>query len=379
MNIGILGICEFEKWSSISGTSEIGGIAGVIKSILPYLKGEKVYLLGTTSEKVNLHKEVFLTKRIISFPIIYIPKSTILPERLSTFFKSRNINSILKDLKITSVYAHSEEMLYWVNPSMNSIYHMHGSTNALAKAKNPYLRNKIFQNLWSGIRRKCLNNSTHIIAIDHLCLEIAKNTRADNKAILLPNFVDTSIFYFDKSKSKDLQHINEKIILFVGRIEEVKGLELFVDIVEHLNRKENGMWKGVFVGKGSYLETINNYIKENSHDKLFHFMGAVYDQNELRKIYNQAHCLIISSFFEGIPMVVLESLACGTGIFSTNVGGLKELISNEPNCYIIDSRDPLLFADTILENQNNKKVVNDNFKYSVEKISITLNKLLLTR
>jgi Glycosyltransferase len=253
---------------------------------------------------------------------------------------------------------------------------MHGATNALAKAKNKLFRNKIFQSLWSKVRKRNIENANKIIVIDHLCFEIVKKYHKEENAILLPNFVDTSTFYFDSIQSELLKEINENIVLFVGRIEEAKGLELFVDIVSNLNKKEKGKWKGVLVGRGSYKKNIEDYIKNRSHADLFFFPGAVFDQQELRKIYSQSTVLIISSFFEGIPMVILEALACNTPVVSTDVGGIKKLIADKKKCFVIDKRDPHLFAEKILQIQNKHEISKDEFKFSVKEASGIINKLL---
>lgn len=375
MNLAVIAICNFEEWNS-SASLTIGGAAGVIKSILPYLEADKIYLIGTTSKKKNLKKEIKLNEKTIIYPLVYLPDKSKIPERLQTFWCSRKINKVFKMFNIDSIYSHSEEMLYWADSTYTILYHMHGSTNALAKAKNNLFRNKIFQALWSNIRKRNIEMANKIIAIDRLCLEIVKKYHKEDHAILIPNFVDTSTFYFDNIQSELLKEINETIVLFVGRIEEAKGLELFVDIVSNLNKKEKGRWKGVLVGRGSYKKNIEDYIKDRSRADLFFFPGAVFDQQELRKIYSQSSVLIISSFFEGIPMVILEALACGTPVVSTDVGGIKQLIADEKQCFVIDKRDPDLFAEKILQIKDKGKILKDEFKFSVKEASVTINELL---
>ena len=375
MNLAILGICDFEEWNNPASLS-IGGTSGVMKSILPHIKAEKIYLIGITSKKENLKKEIKVNENIIIYAIVYMPKNSKVPERLRTFWHSRNINKVFEKYNIHSIYSHSEEMLYWADPAYNILYHMHGANNALAKAKNKLFRNKILQILWSNIRKKNIKRANKIIAIDYLCLDVVKKYEPTEKAILLPNFVDTSIFYYDNVRSPLLNDINENIILFVGRLEEVKGLELFVDIVSCLDKKEKGKWKGVLVGRGSYKKNIEDYIKKESHENLFLFPGPVFDQQELRKIYSQSSVLIISSFFEGIPMVILEALACNTSVISTDVGGIKHLISDEKKCYVIDRRDPSLFADKILQIKDKKEISKNEFKFSVKEAAVLINKVL---
>jgi glycosyltransferase involved in cell wall biosynthesis len=230
--------------------------------------------------------------------------------------------------------------------------------------------------LWAYVRKKNIQRATKIIAIDPLCFEITRKLNAEEKTILLPNFVDTNIFYQDDTPSKFLSHINEKILLFVGRMEEVKGLELFVDTLMELDRRDPANWRGVFVGRGTYDAIIRKYIKSKSSDHLFHFTGAVFEPEELRKIYNKASVLMISSFFEGIPMVILECLACGTPCISTDVGGVKDILADNKMCFVNERRDPSEFSDLIQSVVQNKQFSPDDFRFSCAKASILVNSIL---
>jgi hypothetical protein len=57
LNIAILALSDFENWNNQESLS-MGGASGVIKSILPYIKADNIYLMGITSDKKNLYKEI---------------------------------------------------------------------------------------------------------------------------------------------------------------------------------------------------------------------------------------------------------------------------------------------------------------------------------
>lgn len=374
-NLAILALDDFENWNNQKSLS-MGGATGVIKSILPYLKFDKIYLLGITSNKNNLYKEFKFKNNIFIVPIIYVPKESKIPVRILAFYYSRTVNIILERFNIHSVYTHAEEISFWIKPEFTILYHMHGSANALVKAKNKLFRSKFFQYLWEGVRKKNIQKATKIIAIDSLCYDLIKKQNMKGKAILIPNFVDTNIFYKDDSNSNLLTDINENILLFVGRLEEVKGLELFVDTLVEINNREPGNWKGVFVGRGTYEYEIKNYISKKLVDDLFYFAGPVFKQDELRKIYNKASVLMIASYYEGIPMAILESLACGTPVISTNVGGINEFISDNKTCIVLTERDSSRFANSIIQILEKKEDFINDFKFSAAQASLTINSIL---
>lgn len=375
VNLAILGLGDFENWNNKKSLS-LGGASGVIKSILPYLRADKIYLMGITSNKNNLYKELTFTGNILIVPIIYVPGGSRIPIRFHAFYYSRKINLILAKFNINSVYSHAEEISYWIDPGMTILYHMHGSTNALIKAKNKFFRNRLFREFWKKIREKNIQKATRIIAIDQLCYRLTEKQNAEGKTIIIPNFVDTNVFYHDEKHSPLLDNISGKILLFIGRLEEVKGLELFADTLLELNRREPESWKGVFVGRGTYEPVIKKYISDASANSLFYFTGPVFEQDELRRIYNTASVLMISSLYEGIPMVILESLACGTPVVSTNVGGVRDLIADGSTCFVIDNRNPSEFADVVQHITKSEKPALAESKFSSSNASLVINKIL---
>jgi len=374
-NLAILALDDFEHWSSKESLS-MGGATGVIKSILPYLKADLVYLLGITSVRSNLYKEIPYRNNIIIVPVIYVPQTTKIPVRIRAIYYSRKLNSILTKYNITSVYSHAEEMSFWIRPGVTVLYHMHGGANAIVKAKNKWLRLRFIQYLWEYVRSRNIQKATKIIAIDAFCFELAKKQNAESKTLLIPNFVDTGIFYKDETPCKLLEHIKGEILLFVGRLEEVKGLELFADTLIELNKREPDRWTGVFVGRGTYQPVIERYIADKSVNNLFFFAGPVFKQDELRRIYSRASILMISSHFEGIPMVILECLACGTPVMATNVGGIKELIADNITCFVNNQRDPAEFAGLAQAILNDRIKNTQETRFSSVEASVIINKIL---
>ena len=374
-NLAILALDDFEHYTSTESLS-MGGATGVIKSILPYLVADNIYLIGITSEKGNTGKVIPFRKNISIIPLIHVPVGTKIPVRILAFWQSRKINAVLRKFSIDSVYSHAEEISYWIKPGPVVLYHMHGGANAIVKAKNKYLRLGLIRNLWEHVRSANIMKASRVIAIDSFCSDLAKKQGAGAKTLLIPNFVDTGIFYRDNTPSRYLQNINGDILLFVGRIEEVKGLELFADTVIELDRSEPGRWTGVIVGRGTYQPVIEKYIREKSAERLFLFPGPVFRQDELRKIYSRASVLMISSHFEGIPMVILEAIACQTPAMATDVGGIKELIADDVMCCVSESRDATEFAGIARKLISHRNDMPADTKFSSRKASDLINSIL---
>jgi len=371
-NLGVIADINFEALFDESKRT-IGGAASVVKSIVGHLQADKIICFGITSDKNVVGKEIFLRPNIIFVPFIYVPIEGKVPVRLLIFIKGRGINRFLNKYSIDSVYSHCIEMSFWVKSKYGVIEHMHGSENAVTYASFSNLRLSPLIGGWEYIRSISLKKAKKIIAIDELCFQIAQHYNDSSNILLIPNFVDTEIFFFDFTACETF-NTNKRVILFVGRIEEVKGLELFIDIIESLN-KENDTWVGVIIGKGGYQSKLEEYIAKKGCQNFIIFIGPIYKQSELRKFYSKADVLLMTSYREGIPMTVLESLACGTPVVSTDVGGIKSLNNSSAECLTIKDRNTEVFVETILKLEKVKKV-NKNFPYSVKASAEKINEAL---
>lgn len=374
--LAILASVDFQNLLLNNKERTIGGTSSVIKNILYYLDFNSIILLGITHHKSELNKEILITPKIKFIPVIYVPTKNYIPSRVHVFFNSRNINNFTKKYNVDVIYSHSMEMSYWVDNQFYIVEHMHGAVNAIKRSKYRILRTPLLVKLWEQIRKKALMKANSIIAIDEACFELASKYNDEKNIHLIRNFVDTKVYYRDTTQSEILAEIkNKKIVLFVGRIEEVKGLELFIDVVVELNKYQKD-WIGVIIGKGTYEDTLKSYIQKRQINDTIIFPGPVYNQNELRRIYNQAEILLLTSHHEGIPMTILESLACGTPVLSSDVGGISKLATSEVMCFTIKERDASFFAHNIIEITAMPMHDNRKFPYSSLILSNKINQIL---
>jgi len=87
-------------------------------------------------------------------------------------------------------------------------------------------------------------------------------------------------------------------------------------------------------GDGEDKQQLSRFANElGVLNKNLHFMGQIVD---VRTAYHHGDILLLTSDYEGTPNVVLEAMACGLTIVSTNVGDVNRLITNEINGFILD-------------------------------------------
>lgn len=119
-------------------------------------------------------------------------------------------------------------------------------------------------------------------------------------------------------------------LIFVGRLVENKGINLFLETVKKTKLK------AVIVGEGS--GNIEKRIRhENKKYNLgINFHGYAKDSQEIAKYLNESRILIMPSFNEGGPRVVGEALACGVPVLATPVGIVPDLLKNGLGGEVID-------------------------------------------
>ena len=168
---------------------------------------------------------------------------------------------------------------------------------------------------------------------------------------VVPCGVNLDLFQVgDKASARRQIGLDEKdkVILYVGRIDPLKGLDRLIRTVGYLKEKRN--LKLVLVGGDDQplaeMKRLQRTARELGLEKMITFVGRV-DQLKLPAYYNAADVFALPSYHESFGLVTLESLACGTPVVATNVGGLSEFIRPGRTGYLIENNVPRAMASKI--------------------------------
>lgn len=153
------------------------------------------------------------------------------------------------------------------------------------------------------------------------------------------------------SKEKARQHLgfgNGKIILFVGRIDPLKGIDKLISAVPYL-RDIQGL-RLVIIGGCEHsqreIEELWELVRSLNVEDSVAFMGLV-KHGELPYFYSAADACVIPSYYESFGLVALESLACGTPVVATDAGNFRNLIRHGRTGYVVADNTPHHLADKI--------------------------------
>ncbi len=147
-------------------------------------------------------------------------------------------------------------------------------------------------------------------------------------------------------KSLGLQ--GSKVVLFVGRIEPLKGIDILLKAVAQLEQTE--AVRTLIVGGESdgdmEVERLKTLAAELGVSSQVGFVGRV-EQQELPAYYNAADVCVVPSWYESFGLVALESMACGTPVVASRVGGLPTIVRDGVTGYLVPWRCPEPFADRL--------------------------------
>lgn len=139
---------------------------------------------------------------------------------------------------------------------------------------------------------------------------------------------------------------NKPMILFVGNIIKRKNVNLLVEAKRLIKTDANL----VIVGEGSELEKLKEKVKNDDKINDVYFTGA---RRDVEDIYPSCDLLVLPSFSESFGLVLIEALACGNAVIGSNIGGIKEIITEDVGLLINpnDSQDLANAIDKILQDE----------------------------
>jgi glycosyltransferase involved in cell wall biosynthesis len=198
--------------------------------------------------------------------------------------------------------------------------------------------------------RFTLRRANKVIAVSHALKEaITALDVPTEKIVVIPNGVDTDTFRphpRDIAKSR-LGLASKEVVLSVGNLNENKGGEILIKaakrLVAQLGRTNLLV---VLVGDGPCQRKFGRLISSLHLDAHVRLAGAV-PHHELPAWYSAADVVCLPSGQEGLPNVLLESLACGTPVVATAVGGIPEVISSD-RVGLLVSRNERSLAEALL-------------------------------
>lgn len=200
--------------------------------------------------------------------------------------------------------------------------------------------------------RWALNNSDRIVAVSKALKEnVIGLGIQESKVAYIPNGVDIAIFapmnQIDCRNRLSLD-ANKKIILFIGSLEEVKGVMYLIDAFKRLTSTSDMNVQLLMIGVGSLKTEIEKRINELSLQDQITLVGEISHQ-DLPLWINASDLFCLPSIREGMPNVVLEAFGCKKPVIATRVGGIPDMMTSEDLGMLVEPRSSEALKDAFLE------------------------------
>ena len=174
--------------------------------------------------------------------------------------------------------------------------------------------------------------------------DLINNYKIDSNNIIV---INNPINEMVENRKKDSNNEKDDYLLCIGRLEKQKNVNLILRSFAKLKYRYP-LLKLKIAGKGSLKDELIDLSKVLGIFDRIHFLDFV-SGDELIDLYRKAKLTLLSSFYEGFPNVLIESIALGTPVISVNCpSGPSEIIVNKVNGILVDSYDPEDFANAII-------------------------------
>ncbi|MDD3159859.1 MAG: glycosyltransferase family 4 protein [Candidatus ainarchaeum sp.] len=246
----------------------------------------------------------------------------------------------------------------------NVILTVHGYLKNEIKSENQVSFSTVLGFL-KNVEKKAYLNAKVIISVDERIKEyILNNFKFSNNIVVLPNFVDINDF---KPLINSNKLDNKKLRLFCPRrLVKKNGVIYAIKSMKFLPDFEL-----IIAGEGPEKKNLEDYILKNKLNNVFFIGGKKYSEmiNEYQKSdITLIPSITIANVEEATSISALESMACGVPVIASNVGGLKLLIKNNVNGFLVNQKSPKLIAKKVLELSQNQKLFNLISKNSRENV-----------
>lgn len=194
----------------------------------------------------------------------------------------------------------------------------------------------------------------------------------DEMLLLYPNLKDKLIKIWnpipeydnkslDEEKIENLKNKYGDFVLMVGRMSSPKDHKTVVDAIKLINSNRKDKINLVCLGDGEKRQELEAYIEKVGMNEYTFIEGSVHD---VGNYYSSAKLLVHSSYYEGLPTVLLEAMSCGLPVVATDSPpGVREILGNNEFGLICNIKDSKNMSNQILKMYEDKEL----YEYYINK------------
>lgn len=203
------------------------------------------------------------------------------------------------------------------------------------------------------------------------------------KIVILYNDIDVKRFKTLNEEDKEILKLklglkkDKKIIFFAHRFSQVrKTLYYLPFIFEHFNEKTNDRYLIVIAGSGPEEQEVKSKMQAAISAEQLIFLGSI-PNSIIQEYYQVSDIFINPTYAEGFPRVLIEAMASGLPVVSTDAGGIKDILGPAQTKYMVEKEDRIGFGEKLIVLANSREerdlLATENLttvqKYSTEAVA----------
>jgi glycosyltransferase involved in cell wall biosynthesis len=298
---------------SLNQGKNISGISSIVQMIIK--NNEKYfyhhYLLGKPDNRNTLIQILLLLKRLLLFPFALWKNHIDIVHQNFPF----DPKGILREFIINQ----------WCRLfRIPVVLHIHGGVFLMDKTSNKF---------YLFLVKEIFKNSRAVIVLSNREKESLSRNYQYPHTFILENCIDIQMF----AEVKKEKQFPAPTFLFMGRIHESKGLNEMLEAFRML-KADDLDFGFILCGDGSLRKSIVPQFELILKDR-FNYLGVVSGRDKLDAI-RSADYFLLPSWFEGLPLSLLETMAAGLVPVVTNVGSVNFFVKNEENGIFVAKKNP---------------------------------------
>ena len=211
--------------------------------------------------------------------------------------------------------------------------------------------------------REVFQSSDHLVAVSpNIAVRLTSLGIPQERISIIPRGIDHTIFH-EGRRTEDRKQLGISAaaltVFGCGRLVPVKDWGLFLDTCAILAERDSELQVGI-AGDGPLMSDLQSRVRRNGLESHVRLLGNA-DPSELATWYRAADCSLLTSHSEGVPNVLLESIACGTPFVATDVGGIRTIYDDRRD-RLVESRCPIQLADAVAQVQQNAPIAERRYQ-----------------
>jgi len=229
--------------------------------------------------------------------------------------------------------------------------------------REPRYENNICRKMLNFFKHICCTFSTRIVVYSKNHIQFCNIEEYRHKVLIAhEHFLDFSDFAAITPLTS-----RPSLIGYIGRLNEEKGVQHFAQALPIILDDRQNL-RALIGGDGPLKETIVASLKEGGVTSRVGLPGWI-SRDDLPGYLNQIQLLILPSYTEGLPNVMLEAMACGTPVLATPVGAIPDIIIDGKTGFIMENNSPECIAENVIRALNSpdlERIAEDGRRFVVE-------------